>query len=498
MIKRMLPVIVFLVFFAGMTAVEFSSPDMPDNDGFYHIKLAYLMRTESLKPDFPYLPLTILNEREFYDHHFLFHVALMPFTFGDLRVGAKWAAVLFSALGFLAVWYLFYRQRIPLGWLWAIALLGLSDPFLYRMSVTRAQSLSLGMLALGMVFLLENKHKSLAVLSFLYVWMYDAFPLLFALGALHFLSVALTERRFDFRPLLFIAAGLVAGMLINPYFPDNLIFSWRHMLPKLTETTAVNVGNEWYPYDTGQILRNSFPALAAFAFGVLAVGNTGRKMDLRTTFSLLLSLLFGLMFFRARRFVEYFPPFTLIFTAFAFAPLLSAPAADAPPRAESSRWRVHPLLQRNLALILLLLASAAGIARTIPRARNSVSDSQPYGQYRGASIWLAQNTPAGSRVFQTDWDDFPRLFFYNTHNTYLVGLDPTYLQLYDRDLYALWVNITHGDVVSPSFIIADTFGCQYVHTDLSHEDFLEVAYNDPWLKEVYRDKDAVLFEVLAR
>ena len=49
-----------------MALVQFSTPDLPDNDGFYHIKLASLMRTEGLKPDFPWLPLSILNENEFY------------------------------------------------------------------------------------------------------------------------------------------------------------------------------------------------------------------------------------------------------------------------------------------------------------------------------------------------------------------------------------------------------------------------------------------------
>ena len=168
--KRIIPILLFILFFLGMAIVQFATPDMPDNDGFYHIKLAYVMRTEGIKPDFTWLPLSILNAREFYDHHFLFHVLLIPFTFGDLHLGAKWAAVFFASVSFLAIWYLFQRQRVPLAWLWALALLGISDAFLYRMSVTRAQSLSLAMLALGFAWLLENKYKHLAVLSFIYVW----------------------------------------------------------------------------------------------------------------------------------------------------------------------------------------------------------------------------------------------------------------------------------------------------------------------------------------
>jgi len=494
--KRFLPIALFLLFFLGMALIQFAAPDMPDNDGFYHIKLAWLMRTEGLKPEFPFLPLSILNENEFYDHHFLFHVALIPFTFGDLRIGAKWAAVVFASLAFLAVWYLFHRQRVPHAWLWALGLLGISDAFLFRMSITRAQSLSLGMLALGYAWLLEGKYKHLAVLGFIYVWMYDAFPLLIALAVLHFLAVALTEHRFEFRPLLYTSAGMIAGMILNPYFPDNLIFSYHHMLPKLADATSVRVGNEWYPYDTKQLLDNSLPALVAFASGALALGLTGRKMDARTALGLFVSLLFGLMLFQARRFVEYFPPFALIFATFAWSPLFRS-VTDSTDVASNPGPRLISMLQSYLPVTVLSLAVLVSVGSTISPARAAVDGSKSYGLYANASLWLEKNTPAQSRVFQTDWDDFPRLFYYNTHNTYLIGLDPTYLQLYDADLYDLWVDITQGDVENPSQVIATTFDSQYIHTDLDHGDFLRVAAEDPGLKEVYRDDQAVIFEVIA-
>ena len=492
--KRFLPVALFLLFFLGMALIQFVTPDMPDNDGFYHIKLAWLMRTEGLKPEFPYLPLSILNENEFYDHHFLFHVALIPFTFGDLRLGAKWAAVTFASLAFLAIWYLFHRQRVPYAGVWALGLLGISDAFLFRMSITRAQSLSLGMLALAYAWLLEGKYKHLAVLGFIYVWMYDAFPLMIALAVLHFIAVALTERRFEFRPLLYTSAGIILGMLINPYFPDNLIFSYHHMLPKLANATSVRVGNEWYPYDTKQLLENSLPSLVAFASGVLALGLSGRKMDVRTALGLFASLLFGLMLFQARRFVEYFPPFALIFAAFAWAPLLSSAAGAG----QSPSPRLISRLQTYLPAAILFVAVVVGMRLSISPAREAIDRSKSYGLYANASLWLEQNTPVGSRVFQTDWDDFPRLFYYNTHNTYLVGLDPTYLQLYNADLYDLWVEITQGDVENPSQVISATFGSRYIHTDLNHGNFLQVASEDPGLKEVYRDDQAVIFEVVSQ
>ena len=500
----LLAVILFLLFFVGMAAVQFATRDMPDNDGFYHIKLAYLMRTEGLKPAFPYLPLTILSADKFYDHHFLFHVALIPFTFGDLHDGAKWAAVIFSSLAFLAVWYLLDRQRIPLSWLWALGLLGISEAFLYRMSITRAQSLSLMVLALALAWLLEGKLWRLAILAFLYVWMYDAFPLLLVLGVLHLLAVAIIERRLELRLLLFIGGGILAGVIINPYFPNNITFSIQHMLPKLADATSIRVGNEWYPYDTGQLLQNSLPALAAFASGILALGLSGRKMDTRTTLILLAALFFGLMLFEARRFVEYFPAFALIFAAFAWAPLLADSfdlISDKPqpvpvPETDLSRLRFSTALKIYLPGALLAALVVLSIYQSVPAAQDSIRGSKPYYLYAGASNWLEQNTPEGARVFQTDWDDFPRLFFYNTHNTYLIGLDPTYMQLYNSDLYDEWVKITQGNVPQPSQIIATTFGCLYVHTDLDHKSFLRVAASDPGLREVYRPEQAPIFEVV--
>jgi hypothetical protein len=133
---------------------------------------------------------------------------------------------------------------------------------------------------------------------------------------------------------------------------------------------------------------------------------------------------------------------------------------------------------------------------TFQGSKSSLQGIKPFQLYAGASAWLEANTPAGERVFQTDWDDFPRLFFYNTHNTYLVGLDPTYMQFYDADLYAVWVDITRGRIENPSTIIVNNFDARYVMSDLLHDGFLSQAESDPRLVEVYRDEDAVVFQVV--
>lgn len=477
----------FAVFASVMAFAQFSTPDMPDNDGYYHIRMAEIMRLQGWKPDFPWLPLTILNPREYYDHHFLFHIALIPFTFGDLRAGAKWAAVVFAALSFLSVWWLLRSQRVRWSGLWALGMLAVSSAFLYRMSITRAQSLSLLVLVLGLHWMLTGRHARLLGLGFVYVWLYNAFPLLPVFAAVYAFSRWMIERRLDLRPVLYSSAGVLIGIFINPYFPADLIFIFRHLLPKLAETTSVRVGNEWYPYTTLQLLENSLLALAAFASGALALGLHDRRMDLRTAAGLLIALLTGLMLFQSRRFVEYFPPFALIFAALAWNPLLEALSMPGENRLARRAARLAPIALGGIV--------AAGILTGMPSLVESMRDSKPYTLYAGVSKWLEDNTPPGERIFQTDWDDFPRLFYYNIHNTYTVGLDPTYMQLYSPELYSIWVQITQGEIENPSEVIRERFGARYIHTDLLHGDFIRAARDDPNLVEVYRDQQAIIFAI---
>lgn len=487
--RKILPAAGFVVLLLGiLSLIQFSTPHLVGTDGHYHIKFAALMRAEGLTPDFPYLPLTVLNEREFYDHHFLFHLLQVPFTFGGLVSGAKWASVFFAALAFTAVWLLLRSQGVPAASLWTLGLLVVSEGFLYRMNMPRAQSLSLAFLAIALLLMFKQRHIWLLLLGFLYVWSYNAFPMLLAIAGCYTLAVLLIERRLELRPLLYAAGGILLGLVINPYFPDDIIFIGRHLLPKLADATAVRVGNEWFPYSMEALLDNTLPALVLFAAGIIALGLSGQRMNVATATALLLAFLTGFMLLQARRFVEYFPAFALLFAALAISPLIHSWQPDS----RRLRRLRAPALLAAAALVLLL----AG-AWTLPRAVDELRESRPAERYGPAARYLEQVSPPGARVFQTDWDDFPWLFFHNTHNTYLIGLDPTYMQQYNPDLYDTWVAISRGEVEQPSELIGGAFGSQYVFSDTNHDDFLQAAAQDPGLREIFRDANSVVFAVVA-
>ena len=479
----------FIIFIAGFAVVQFAAPGLVGNDGYYHMKMGYLIRTEGLTPDFTYLPLTILNESAFYDHHMLYHAYLALFATVDpaldggvaLTQGAKWASVVLPALAFVAIWWLLRGQNVPYAAVWTLGLFAVSEPFLYRMSMPRAQSMSLLLLAVGLHWLFKQKYQWLLPLGFIYVWAYNAFPLLIVMAGVYVIATLMLERRFVWQALVYPAIGIALGLIINPYFPQNISFILDHLAPKLGES-ATKVGNEWDPYRTWTLVENSAGALTAVLAGILALGWHEKRISKNTLVALGLTVLFGYMLFESRRFVEYFPPFALIFGVLAVSPILR-------------EWREKRPLFHKLAPLLLLALLAFPLYVTIKDGRNLVQRSKDADHYAAATIWLHDNTEPGARIFQTDWDDFTRLFFYNSQVSYTAGLDPTFFELENETLFETWVDITRGKVDNPGNIIRDTFHSDYIFSDLKHDNFIEQAEKDPSLVELYRDDDAVIFGV---
>ena len=70
------------------------------------------------------------------------------------------------------------------------------------------------------------------------------------------------------------ALGVLLGNIVHPYFPDNILFSYLHMLPKVFQLVGlshtddeIRVGNEWYPYGQQFMLEVSWLALALVPLG---------------------------------------------------------------------------------------------------------------------------------------------------------------------------------------------------------------------------------------
>jgi hypothetical protein len=472
--------VAFILIGGVMAAIQFSGPAILDNDGYYHIRWSRMLWESAPRlPDFTWLPLTTLNEKDYADHHFLFHVLLIPFTFGDLRIGAKLAAVAFSTVGLTSLFGLMVSERVRHRWLWLVPLVASSWPFLYRMSMTRAPSGSLALLALSTYLIFRRKLTLLGAVSFLFVWFYSLFPLLFVLAFAHAGTVYLTSRRIDLRPLLATLAGVIGGLVVNPYFPKNVVLATKHLAMKLAGTYSVEVGVEWYPYESRFLMTSSAVAFAVYLAGVVFVDLKSRRAEQKPLFFLAVSTVLLVMAVWSRRFIEYWPPVATVFAAFAIS-------GRGVSRAWFRRARDHVILAVSGSVLATVLIGTMAFY-VVQAAFDVHSEESPY-RFEAASQWLKSNTPAGSMVFNTDWDDFPILFYYNAHNQYIVGLDPTYLYDRDHELWKLYVSVTLGEERDAAPVIRDRFGAEYAVTDNDHGAFLEAAAESGRFETVYSDE----------
>jgi len=496
-----------------------------DFDGYYHIKWARLIwdnvRAGHFPPAFPWLPLTTLNSRQYVDHHLLYHLILIPFTwFRDLQAGAKVSAILFASMAVFSCYWIIVRYEIRYRLIWLLALLACSAPFLYRMNMTKAPPFAIIFLVLGTWFFFEKKHWQLLPLALVFAWTYDLFVLLILAAIIWTVVIAWTEERFEWRPLAFVLAGSLLGLIINPYFPRNLILFWEHARVKITASEfTTKVGQEWYPYNTWEFLGNCYVALAAMLVGYVTLDFSDRERLKRPLYFLMLASALLLMILRWKRFAEYFPPFAILFAAFTlenywrgravFTRLPEHVLEDLQPfldrqetasaKKESRHEEAWQFIKVAAVTIALGAALFANVYVTAHDIHGPPDEQREYQRdyYQKGALWMRANIPPGELVFNTDWDDFPRLMYFDPTHIYVSGLDPTYLYDKNPELSKLYDRITLGDEDDPGPLIRDKFGARWIFSDNTsdHDSFYDRALSSGWFDRVYEDSDCSVLHI---
>jgi asparagine N-glycosylation enzyme membrane subunit Stt3 len=190
-------------------------------------------------------------------------------------------------------------------------------------------SISIVMMVAGIHLLFERRYVWLLPLAFVFALTYDMVLLLWV-AALFWLVVTVWQERalnrevaWAFAACVIVVAGTALGFVINPYFPHNVALLIEHFIIKVTpKNFSTSVGSEWYPYDTWEFLANCGVALVAMFAGYLAFRDSASKGSKRAFFLLFFSTFLMIVNMRWRRFAEYFPPFAVLFAAFALEPLI--------------------------------------------------------------------------------------------------------------------------------------------------------------------------------
>lgn len=203
---------------------------------------------------------------------------------------------------------------------------------------------------------------------------------------------------------------------------------------------------------------------------------------------LFLAVVFFTMFLKSRRFIELFPPFAILSFAWSIECYLRTSTVTR-PRLDTTRVGAFALWVIPLLLGVLAYSS-------IQSASAQVKTSPRYGRFQAAGNWLRLNAEPGSLVVNADWDDFPRLFHFNSANTYFAGLDPYFSYVQDPQLFLAWREFGRGNFRGDvAELVRDRIGGRYVFLDDRHAKLGSQLAVDPRFTKVFSSNDSTIFEV---
>ncbi|MBN1779278.1 MAG: hypothetical protein JW816_03605 [Candidatus Buchananbacteria bacterium] len=502
-LKTYLIYVLFFVIVFGLFLYISSDLTFSDPDSFYHAQMALTLRDQGAITQFPWLSGTNLKY-SFTDHQFLYHLILIPFVslFTPL-VGLKFATVLFASL---MIWffYWFLKQFKIHGAFWYGIFLTAIAPFVFRLNLAKAQGLVLLLLFIFLYLLFKRQYLWLILVSAFYVWLYAGWPLLLVLTIIYLIVnlfyylkknqwfiVQKIKSKIKVQSLLLlfsVVVGLAAGLFFNPYFPENLSFYWQQtfQIALFNYHNVIGVGGEWYPYAIKDLILDTLPFFILYFISLVIFVINYRKQAIVNWFFAIVAFLFLALTLKSQRNVEYLVPFGLVFCALTLNVFM--------PKIKAALKKIKLYRVTSLVLIIILSTFLYLYSSTV---KDTYASGFSFDHFSASATWLKDHAPKQSIVFHSDWDEFPFLFYFDSNNYYIVGLDPTFMYLNDPDLYQRWDDVVTGKTSQDLYqTIKELFNADYVFVDYKdHPDFDENLLSNIYFKQVYSDNEAHIYQV---
>ena len=152
----------------------------------------------------------------------------------------------------------------------------------------------------------------------------------------------------------------------------------------------------------------------------------------------------------------------------------------------------------GIILIGVLVMPQVGLWSRIEQAHGELAGGIPLTRYAPVSKWLSEHTLADSIVVQSDWDDWPMLFYFNTHNRYIVGLDPTFMYNFDPNLYASWAALTgEGRADTLVAFVTQKLSSRYVLVGKDHTALQHLLASNIYFRLVYEDDETWVYQFIS-
>jgi len=493
-----LAVVVCATLYACVALYSLRANVVPDPDAFYHMKTAQIIARSGLIYNFNWLPYSTLAHH-FTDQHLLLHITLIPFvTLLPPFLGVKLYVVLFGTLSLVG--FAMLLRYAGLRWWWLVALtLSVTTSVTFRLDLLKATALALVVLYFAIWCLIKRRYRLLFITSIVYVWTYGGFAMLGVVAGLWSLAYLIAHIREVVHPITWfklvrelttpvalVFVGLFCGVIINPYFPNNVSFYWEQLIQigVVNYQNVIGVGAEWYPYPPGNLAFGLIVLIALWLVGVVAVVIQRKRFEQIDWFATLLGIAGIVLTLKSRRYVEYGGPFLAISVAVYW---------QAMPRLTTSVRYIHLYMFTLFCLCLMCVVPV--VLNDVDSNQVDLQSGQPENYLAGASTWLRQHAKPGAKILHSDWDEFPALFYYNSKSEYMAGLDPTFTYRADPNRYWLWVQLTTGTFSGDLTSAFTTLDVHYALVDKDHIAMRQLIASAPTARVVYEDAQATVFSL---
>jgi hypothetical protein len=481
--NRLIEISISILIGAAFFLLIRATPDIPAaTDAYRHVKQAFRLITEPRAMFVDPWHLAYLWPHAV-DPWFGYHLLLAPFVYVfPLIIAIKLLSSVIVGLTAYVLFLLLRHLEVNYRVFWVLLAMTGSSMTLGRATSIRPFLLSVLLTLLAALFTVQDKPVKLGLVSLIHALSYSIFFLVGIAPALWFL---LRRDRRSGVTLLCCAAGMGLGLLLNPYFPENLRFDIvQASVVSIARAAHVKIAGELGPADTWCIaacLPAALPWLPA-----LIVRFKKMQATPPANLFLLISLVMFVGTIKVVRTADFFIPFAVLFAASTLNRYLKSSRAD-------------------LAVVGLLFALPCAVNVYLTHAY--VLSAPSLERFRGASTYLKNNAP-DALVLNTGWaPDYFLLFYLNSRSRYVIGIEPTFLYLSDPRKYWLWRHMNDDEAstcdkencterIDIASAARHQLGAQYIVTDRQENPRVDsILRKTENAAEVYRDPALSVYRI---
>ena len=478
--------LVFIAFITILAIMQFTVPNVIGFDGYYHIKAADIIKKEGFIKEFPWAKYTILSEN-YADIQLLFRIFLIPFTLLGLNLGAKIASVVFAAIAFTIFCWFLAQNKIKYPFFWPLLYLFTSEFLMYRFMLPRQMPLVITLIILTIHFLQKRRYLFLGITTFAFVLLHSSFVFQILVIILYLILEKIFVKKIDYKIMLYYFIGLIAALVINPYFPNNISFLYTQIFKVNLVANLFNV--EWKPWAFLEFIQNNILVLVYISASSFIIFKNKKITKIQALF-LSLTTFFFIYTLLSRRMQEFLVPFSILALAFLFNDYYD----------EINKNRLFNYAKISALLVLIIVAIF-----NFNLLRQDIKNNDFMFNFDGCAEWMKDNIPKSSLIF-TNAYAFPYLFFKNSDLIYTHGIDLTYSYLHDKNKFERYMAILQGKTKGKENFIVSDYNPDFVFSGKikqdvqlfnyikDHKENYKAAYEDEWcaVLEVKKDSTSVI------